>query len=173
MQTCHCHCDIIERSFWSSQGYCLPGEHSWSWCRPQWGRGWTTKIKISRRSHCSELRAYLGGRALGERSQEDEDHGDHPVADELWDCEAVRQLEDNKGLRGATGIKQEKSPLDPHHQLYNCSGWLPLVAGQSDHSAERPLPLVYRGLRQNRENPPATLQSMATWEMGEIVRPSK
>ena len=30
-----------------------------------------------------ELRAYLGGRALGERSQEDEDHGDHPVADEL------------------------------------------------------------------------------------------
>ena len=45
--------------------------------------------------HSEDVAGELGGGALGERGEEDDDHGDHPVVEELPHREAVRHLANN------------------------------------------------------------------------------
>ena len=45
----------------------------------------------------------LGGGALGERGQEDDDDGDHPVVEELRHQETVRHRDLELGLNGRVG----------------------------------------------------------------------
>ena len=55
------------------------------------------KIRIR---ESAQLRGHLGGGTLGEGSQEDDDHGDHPVVEELRQQQTVTQLGNNILIKG-------------------------------------------------------------------------